>query len=525
MLLNIFANFFLVLGVLGALIVFSYMNYHRTKNGWTLGHTWDTPRALFPLCLSWASYCIGLTIKTAASSDVEQQWQLFLWGAITLLFLLQAAGCLALGLRQWDFSLDGQPGLDPFLKPRQSWRGLLVLLFLLGHLGIAGWQSSSYLNTVVIEQPLERFFAKDQQEPLSTKPSQTMQIERPTAVAASDSSPLALSEVEGGDKEEPDRQSVQMELEEDKAAPLAELVKPVALKPIEAAPDPSQLNISNAGQLSVVQIVSSSTLQTSHPRSSSKNLPIPTFTSTAMPQPRTQPATPQPTASQTALPIATPTQAPPTQALPTQVPSAALPPTLLPTATSEQATVFVPAKITAPTEAPILAIAESSSRQIIAPPSEQLTLLPTPTSTLPASALSEKLVQSNLLILSTPESVHQYDPIPSWQLWPPTEFSINDRVDFKWQVGFPLHENQAFEVIFWKAGEIPFEDGLGLAPPVKDEQIHVYLFELDERFGQMLEPGQYQWGILLVETEPSYKRLAYLGAGHTFRYHPAERPY
>lgn len=60
-------------------------------------------------------------------------------------------------------------------------------------------------------------------------------------------------------------------------------------------------------------------------------------------------------------------------------------------------------------------------------------------------------------------------------------------------------------------------NGFGLAAPTTGTEITVNLDELDDLLGGRLDNGQYQWGILLVRTEP-YERIGYLGGGFTFNF-------
>ncbi len=86
---------------------------------------------------------------------------------------------------------------------------------------------------------------------------------------------------------------------------------------------------------------------------------------------------------------------------------------------------------------------------------------------------------------------------------------------FAWERDFELETNQAIEVIFWKPGQNPVQHGFGLAVPTSDNAIAVDLDALDETLGPLLDPGFYQWGLLLVEVDP-YRRLEYLGSGNDF---------
>ena len=88
---------------------------------------------------------------------------------------------------------------------------------------------------------------------------------------------------------------------------------------------------------------------------------------------------------------------------------------------------------------------------------------------------------------------------------------------FQWHSSFIPPEGQGFELIFWKPTQDPIVNGFGLASPTKKLQLNVDLDALDIALADLLEPGAYQWGILLV-TESPYTRLRYLGGGNTFTF-------
>ena len=88
---------------------------------------------------------------------------------------------------------------------------------------------------------------------------------------------------------------------------------------------------------------------------------------------------------------------------------------------------------------------------------------------------------------------------------------------FVWDRGFELEMNQAVELVFWRSGQDPIQHGFGLATPTGNSAIAINLDALDETLGPLLDPGLYQWGLLLVEVTP-YRRLAYVGGGNDFRF-------
>jgi hypothetical protein len=88
---------------------------------------------------------------------------------------------------------------------------------------------------------------------------------------------------------------------------------------------------------------------------------------------------------------------------------------------------------------------------------------------------------------------------------------------FAWRTEFVPPEGQAFELIFWRDGEDPLVNGIGLSAPTTTDGVTVNLSMLDHRLGELLEPGQHRWGVLLVRISP-YERLQFFGASRMFRY-------
>ncbi len=89
---------------------------------------------------------------------------------------------------------------------------------------------------------------------------------------------------------------------------------------------------------------------------------------------------------------------------------------------------------------------------------------------------------------------------------------------FQWAADFAPAPDYAFELIFWRADQDPMRHGFGLAAPTTGTSTTVDLAALDDVLGERLEPGTYQWGILLVRTTPAYERIRYLGGGWRFNY-------
>lgn len=103
-------------------------------------------------------------------------------------------------------------------------------------------------------------------------------------------------------------------------------------------------------------------------------------------------------------------------------------------------------------------------------------------------------------------------------LKPADNTSSHNQIVFAWDATFIPGADFAFELIFWKAGQDPLGQGFGVAAPTVTKQVSVDLQRLDNTLGTLLEPGTYQWGVLLVRTTPSYERIDYLGGGRNVIY-------
>jgi hypothetical protein len=105
---------------------------------------------------------------------------------------------------------------------------------------------------------------------------------------------------------------------------------------------------------------------------------------------------------------------------------------------------------------------------------------------------------------------------------PPDSPADSGERQFAWQTSFVPSDGQAFELVFWKAGQDPLFNGIGLAAPTAGDHVTINLLVLDEQLGELVEPGDYYWGVLLVRLSP-YERLHFFGASRTFTYvHPGD---
>jgi hypothetical protein len=89
---------------------------------------------------------------------------------------------------------------------------------------------------------------------------------------------------------------------------------------------------------------------------------------------------------------------------------------------------------------------------------------------------------------------------------------------FKWTIqSGALETGQAFELIFWKEGKDAWQDGFGLTEPITGTEVRVDLNMLSNSHKNLLQPGNYKWGIKLVNVNP-YTSLQFLGGGNQFQY-------
>jgi len=93
--------------------------------------------------------------------------------------------------------------------------------------------------------------------------------------------------------------------------------------------------------------------------------------------------------------------------------------------------------------------------------------------------------------------------------------SGNGSQRFEWSANITPGPGQAFELIFWRPDQDPMANGFGVAAPTTNNGVSVDLNALDGTLGDLLEPGDYKWGLLLVQTDP-YQRLQFLGAQNNF---------
>ena len=218
-------------------------------------------------------------------------------------------------------------------------------------------------------------------------------------------------------------------------------------------------------------------------------LPTRTSTATALPTSRAT-DTPKPTA--TVTPTSRPTDTP--------EPTATETATVEPTATSTETTTNTPE----PTA--------TSTKTATNTPEPTATMTPSPTLTPSPTATPTETFTPSPTLTPTPTATPL---LPVVAISPENGFAAHDTVTFQWLSEQPLKSGERYELVFWQEDQQPLADGVGLAVPGGATEISVNLHQLDLILRERFEPGTYRWGLLLVQTEPRYERLRYLGGGHT----------
>ncbi len=248
---------------------------------------------------------------------------------------------------------------------------------------------------------------------------------------------------------------------------------------------------------------------TNTPLPTATNTPLPTATNTPLPT-ATRTHTPLPTATNTHTPLPTPTatNTPLPTATNTPLPTATNTP--LPTATFTNTPLPTATNTPPPTATPLPTATHTPL------PTATHTPLPTATNTRPPTATSTPTVTNTPLptATNTPAS-GSIEPIS-----PSDGDSANGgERTFTWSATFTPAEDYGFELVFWKPGQNPLTQSIGMAAPTKNLNVTLNLERLDEQLGALFDTGEYNWGVLLVRTNPSYERVQYLGGGRLFIYY------
>lgn len=146
-----------------------------------------------------------------------------------------------------------------------------------------------------------------------------------------------------------------------------------------------------------------------------------------------------------------------------------------------------------------------------------LTRLPTqtPSSTTTASSTATSLPTATPRPTATPSPTAT--SAPALEIMEPADGIVSHGpITFRWVNHVELQAGQRLELVFWQGDDSPLEDGIGVTVPAGQQQVLANLKQLDMIFGNQFGPGEYHWGVLLVQAVPSYERLEYLGDGRTF---------
>lgn len=230
------------------------------------------------------------------------------------------------------------------------------------------------------------------------------------------------------------------------------------------------------------------------------------------------------TLTPTMTPVMTLSTTPPATAAVAVTPTVAIVASATPTAMiAPSATPQATATVT-PMPTPTLSATPSPTAAIPATPTATATAVagasaaPTKPVRVPTSTYAERSFPSRPRGTARPAAPAA--PPADWRvtLLSPEEMdSGNGRRTFAWEADFRLPPDWAFELVLWKPNQDPLTTGFGLAAPTRNTSISVDLNELDHTLGNLLQPGLYEWGVLLVQVSP-YQRLAFLGDAHRFRF-------
>jgi serine/threonine protein kinase len=90
---------------------------------------------------------------------------------------------------------------------------------------------------------------------------------------------------------------------------------------------------------------------------------------------------------------------------------------------------------------------------------------------------------------------------------------------FSWQASQSPAATQGFELVFWRPGQDAVRDAFGPIGVSQDSsgQMRVDLDRADQVLGALFDPGDYLWGVMLVQTAP-YQRVALVSEPRAFRF-------
>lgn len=252
---------------------------------------------------------------------------------------------------------------------------------------------------------------------------------------------------------------------------------------------------------------STSTLEptsTAAVRNTNTPTPPPTVTDTPTVKPTAPPTSTPAVAAATAQEVAlafTLTAAPTFTFTPTRVPPTSTP-------VGKDAGTAAPTKTATARAAAPSAAGEGSGQSTAVPDRPTNTPRPpTPTATAGAAATRPPATAT------PPKDVTPFDPGQATVrlIEPADGHTGHGAITFRWETPYQLQENQAFEPVFWRAGGDPMRDGRGYGGTTRGTGMTINWDEVNAA------PDGYQWGVLLVETNP-YKRIHYMGGGSGFQF-------
>lgn len=113
-------------------------------------------------------------------------------------------------------------------------------------------------------------------------------------------------------------------------------------------------------------------------------------------------------------------------------------------------------------------------------------------------------------------------PTPALQVTlvePAPGSTLNGLAAFTWRANRTQADNEALELIFWRPGQNPLNDGLGIIG-YKTQQagtVWIDLPSIEKQLGDLFRPGDYLWGVRSIQIAP-YQRLHMVSEPRTVRY-------
>ncbi|HHY56108.1 MAG TPA: serine/threonine protein kinase [Chloroflexi bacterium] len=225
---------------------------------------------------------------------------------------------------------------------------------------------------------------------------------------------------------------------------------------------------------------------------------------------------PQPDLDAQAAFVATATNALPTSAtaLPTRdaIVVATLDDAVLPAPTPDAATIAAAnttiTSFLATVGVTVAGVTPPSMRTPLPTSTPMATSTPRPTNTPTSTPISMPTRALATVAAPAPADSAAGGPTLAQIIQPGDNHSSNTATLFKWVADAPLATGQEFEIIFWKAnGETEAQArGILRSSPASEVTQPV----------DVLAPDAYKWALILVQTEPGYRRLRTLAGPYTF---------